>query len=428
MAELTTVYKCTNGTDFPVRWQLPQDGQLNWVRDASHFPYPLTPLAVDFTRRVYENSGYPQYHAWRRGFPTAGHVRTFYPLGFVYRLVTEPAEQDASLQEYGRLVVEMAPDIRRVWKRELEPQIRATCDWLQRGDYLSMDLPQLTTYLEHCMEVAAGAYGLTFVAASPMFACADPLGALCRKELGSAGESTFATLTEGFSNESSASDMALWRLARRARSIPEVAEAFQKTNTEQLLGVLHKVHGREEFLREFNRYLHRYGWRLETWDELSMPTWQESPDLAIRVIEHYVAIETESPRAPLVRSARRRRNVAQQVASSLASQPDKLAQFQTALPMARQFVPVREGRAFWQLTLGGSLRPVCLALGEKLRDVGVLEQTTDVFYLRLEEMHQIAEGARENDWREVAKRRQVEREYWIHMEPPPVVGVPPASQ
>ena len=73
------------------------------------------------------------------------------PLGFVYRLVPEPAEQDAYLQEYGRRVVEMAPSIRRVWKREWEPQIRAACHWLQRDDYLSMDLPQLTTYLEHCM-------------------------------------------------------------------------------------------------------------------------------------------------------------------------------------------------------------------------------------------------------------------------------------
>ena len=180
-------------------------------------------------------------------------------------------------------------------------------------------------------------------------------------------------------------------------------------------------------MREFNRYLRRYGWRLETWDELSKPTWQESPALAIRVIEYYLAAETESPHAPLVRSARRRRNEAQRAASQLASQPDKLARFKTALAMARQYVPVREGRAFWQLTLGGSLRPVCLALGEKLRDVGVLEQATDVFYLRLEELHQIAEGACENDWREVAKRRQVEHEYWTHMEPPPAVGAAPGA-
>lgn len=141
MAELTTVYKCTNGANFPVQWQSPEDGQLNWVRDASHFPYPLTPLAVDFTRRVYEDSGYRHFWAWRRGFPTLGHVRTTYPLGFVYRLVPEPAEQDAYLQEYGRRVVEMAPSIRCVWKREWEPQIRAACHWLQRDDYLSMDLP-----------------------------------------------------------------------------------------------------------------------------------------------------------------------------------------------------------------------------------------------------------------------------------------------
>ena len=154
------------------------------------------------------------------------------------------------MQEYGRRVVEMASSIRRVWKREWEPQIRAACHWLQRDDYLSMDLPQLTTYLEHCMGVAAGAYGLTFLSATSMFACGEPLRALCMKEFGGDGEKTFVTLTEGFSNESTASDMALWQLARTAGLLPEVAAAFQKTNTEQLLGVLHKVHGGEEFLRE----------------------------------------------------------------------------------------------------------------------------------------------------------------------------------
>lgn len=79
-----------------------------------------------------------------------------------------------------------------------------------------MDLPQLTTYLEHCMGVAAGAYGLTFLSATSMFACGEPQRALCMKEFGGDGEKTFVTLTEGFSNESTASDMALWQLARTA--------------------------------------------------------------------------------------------------------------------------------------------------------------------------------------------------------------------
>ncbi|MCH8814199.1 MAG: MerR family DNA-binding transcriptional regulator, partial [Chloroflexi bacterium] len=91
----------------------------------------------------------------------------------------------------------------------------------------------------------------------------------------------------------------------------------------------------------------------------------------------------------------------------------------TAIKVARQYVPVREGRAFWQLTLAGSLRPLCLALGAKLCEAGVLEQVEDVFYLRQEETQEIARGLGKATWRELVQHRRSEREAWMRMEPPP---------
>lgn len=424
MTQIQTSRQAT--PDFPVEWSEPGDEQLTWVRDATHYPYPLTPLAVGFTRRVFAERGFRQDEAWMVGFPTAAHVRTIYPKGFVYRLAAQPAEQDIPMQEYGRRVDEMAPRLWHIWKRELEPRIRATCGQLKGGDYAAMSVPQLASHLEDCMDKAAGAYGLTFVATSPMSVCWQSLIDLCREEFGGDGEGVAAVLTQGFANESSASDIGLWRLAVKADSLPKVAQLFAERTAEELPARLPEIEGGPPWLETFERYLDRYGWRAVTWDELSVRTWKDSPTPALRIIQRYLAAGRDAdPRAALARSARRRRRMARRVASSLAARPEKLARFQTAVKLARQYVPIKEGRAFWQLTLAGSLRPLCLALGEKLREVGVLERAEDVFYLRQEETQEIARGAGTATWREVVQRRQAERESWMHVEPPPFLGMPP---
>ena len=71
---------------------------------------------------------------------------------------------------------------------------------------------------------------------------------------------------------------------------------------------------------------------------------------------------------------------------------------------------------------------MCLALEEKLREVGVLERTEDVFYLRQEETQEIARGAGKATWRDVVQCRRTEREFWVQVEPPPYVGVPPDAE
>ena len=412
--------------DFPVEWPEPGDERLTWVRDVAHYPYPLTPLSVGLTRRVFAHGDFRQSMAWGGGLPTAAHVRTIYPQGFVYRLRAQPAEQDLALQGYGQSVEKMAPGILNMWKRELEPEMRAACEEIRSGDYVSMSVPQLASRLGDCMDRAADAYGLTFRAAAPMFACTRPLLDICREEFGSEGETIAAGLTQGFANESSASDVGLWRLAAQAATLPRVARLFAERTADELPPTLPAVEGGPRWLRSFDRYIDRFGWRPDTWDELSLPTWKDSPLPALRIVQRYIAGGQDAdPRASLARSARRRRRMARRIAASFAARPEKLARFHTALNLARQYVPVREGRAFWQLTLAGSLRPLCLALGAKLREMGVLEQAEDVFYLRQEEIQEIAHGAGETTWREVVQRRRAERESWMLAEPPPFLGVPP---
>lgn len=43
---LTTVYKCADGTEFPVEWNEPEQRDYRWSWDTNHWPTPLKPFDV----------------------------------------------------------------------------------------------------------------------------------------------------------------------------------------------------------------------------------------------------------------------------------------------------------------------------------------------------------------------------------------------
>jgi pyruvate,water dikinase len=89
-------------------------------------------------------------------------------------------------------------------------------------------------------------------------------------------------------------------------------------------------------------------------------------------------------------------------------------------------VRISESRAFWQLTIDGSLRVPVLALGQKLVDLGALDSADDVMYLRLAEA---AEEARTPSGRFIERvaARRADLDSWEHLRPPDYVGAPRAG-
>ena len=307
---------------------------------------------------------------------------------------------------------------------EYLPPIRAICRDVQRLDYASMTLAGLISYLEECVESTARGFALTMVAVGPMFQSSQPLLEFCEEEFGAEGRSMATVMVQGYANASSDSDTALWGLARQAASQPAVDRALRRCSPDDLVTILPGVEDGDRFMEALRRYLDRFGWRPESWFELSLPTWSEDPRPALRLVRRYLTGESDDPRRALARSARRRRRMVRQVRSTLKDDIEKLDRFDSLLSTASQFTPVSEGRAFWQLTLTGSLRVPCLALGDKLREAGLLDEAAAVFYLGLNEIKQIAAGAGSAEWRRLVAERQEDRRRWMGVVPPLIIGAP----
>ena len=402
-------------------WQDPEDGQRTWFWDSEHFAYPLTPLSIDLAEIWFQET------AVATG-SDPNERRRVYPHGFGYSLMSPPPDPSASPDpgqvKRNERTARKSLKIRQLWRDKYLPPIRVVCRELQRLDYASMTLIELASRLQGFAENTGRGFGLTMVPAGPQFQCSQPLLEFCENEFGAEGKSMSTVMIQGYATAASASDTELWRLSKQAASEPSVRQTLRVHNSDELVDVLPDVQGGDRFMEALSQHLDRHGWRPDVWFELSLPTGRDNPEPAVKQIQRYLAGEDDDPRKAVARSARRRRQMVRQVRSRLKDHPEKLDKFNSLLDTASQFTPVSEGRAFWQLTLTGSLRAPCLSLGEKMRKAGFLAEADDIFYLRLNEIKFIVSGNGQADWRQQIKERREDRQRWMDVVPPAFIGAP----
>ena len=350
--------------DFTVDWPTPEHAQMTWIWDPSHFPDPLTPLSRDFTSRIMDA------HNAILNLRPHEQMEMIFPHGFAFDKQTpEPDPSSDPVEEARRQHIEsIVPRAWEHWTEEVRPQIQATCHELQDGSYSQMSLEEMCANIEEWMDRATHAYALTLAyIVEAMMRTWHQFTEFCTKVLGDEGEAMAVVMTQGFANPTSSSDVARWELARLADTLPMVEQAIRDRHEDDLLEALPQTVGGPVFLAAFRRFLGKYGWRALDWGELSLTTWREDPRLVLQLVRRDLGDTGGGPRVALRRSAARRRRMTNRARSLLSDQPEKLSKFNKLLEQSRQYVPLREDRAQWQLTCGGSFRVPCMALGQKLR-------------------------------------------------------------
>ena len=160
----------------------------------------------------------------------------------------------------------------------------------------------------------------------------------------------------------------------------------------------------------------------DDWGLFHVPTWVEDPRTPLKMIAAYLRDPTRSPGASLVRATELRETAERAFATRL--DPEKRAQLQAMLDVARPHVMMSEGRARWQLTIVGSMRVPVLALGQKLQAAGALDQPNDAFYLTSAELSEAAARPTAAT-KALVQERKAELAAWEKLTPPPFLGAPP---
>ena len=412
-----SVYKCPDGSDFPVEWQDPEDAELSWKWDPIHSPLPLTPLCWDLRKEIGEG--------FRRAFDVSGApgyavLRMFN--GFMY---SRPALFDGDPQVRAAVAARDAENridcILDLWNQQYRPEVealtRATRAWCD--DRLT--LKQLVDRFDQVQAARRRLGELHMLTMGPANGAANRFIDFCQAEFGADGEQIASQVTQGFPNKALETGINLWNLSREALGRPAVAAALREG--ESGLDSLRAVQGGPEFVALVERFLQECGHRSESFMDLSYPQWTEDARFPLFMVRRYLDTpEDQSPAALNDEAIRHRDEKIPEVEKSLAGNPEKLERFRAWRKSATQRTVLLEDHNFYIDQQGwSSARFPCLALGRKLAEQGSIPAVDDVFYLRLNEIQEAAADPTA-DFAAVVAQRRSDRDYWMRTVPPSLIG------
>jgi pyruvate,water dikinase len=170
------------------------------------------------------------------------------------------------------------------------------------------------------------------------------------------------------------------RLGEQARERPQLIDALEQ-------GKPFDQH--QEFSREYEAYLSKFGDRCMEELKLESATLHDDPSTLLRAVAQ---IARHPPRTGENIESRLRAEAEKKVKEKVQSNPVKRFLFQWVLANARARVRDRENLRFERTRLFGRVRRIFVEVGKRLAAEGRLEEARAVFYLEVEEILGYIEG------------------------------------
>ena len=432
--------------DFTVTWENPRDAKLFWSV-LPQYKTPVPPIIYEVARAFLEG--------FNRGFIQAGlpvHLRAARINTYAYSgMETTAAPPEVVMKTMGFLnraapgvfkmmmgrmgesmskqqEASLNPIIEKFdtyWYDEIQPEILEHIHYFESCSLPSMSLDQLQSHLKDAFKRVERMGALHGVVLPMLFAMSQFEELYCDLFEGATTLDALK-LTQGFENKTMESDRGLWRLSCSARSIPPVLEILSHSTASEVISALEKSFASQQFLSDLHTWLAHYGQRLNSTFVLTEPSWIEDPTPAIQILQKYVTLPDLKPEMEITALAAEREKAVSEARARLTSYPQLvIARFETLLKAAQIAAIVHEDHNFWiDQRMFYHLRRIIVECGTRLAQAGMLENSSDVFYLSADELL----NNRDTLFHSFVQDHKAEMEHFSHVTPPPMLGTMPAFE
>jgi phosphohistidine swiveling domain-containing protein len=211
-------------------------------------------------------------------------------------------------------------------------------------------------------------------------------------------------------NPTTEMDLALWKMAKTIRNDPSSWQVFQNCEVEELTTRLRTGKLPEASLKAVNQFLKQYGGRGLGEIDLGRKRWAEDPTHVFEMLSSFLRIEdeTQAPDVVFSRGAASAQEAIDELAAIVGKTSKgwlkaRLVRFLAG--RARQLMGARESPKFFAVRMMGLVQGALLKIGREFVEAGELENADDLFYLKLDEMKDLA-AHRDQDWRALIANRR----------------------
>ncbi len=308
----------------------------------------------------------------------------------------------------------------------------------QRPDFAQMSDHEIVQWISDFLDTGYARYedgtGFRLLFARHLkvsFLAAVPLGALEQVCTALGRPQDTLKLVAGFGDVASAAPSdAMWNLGRQVAASSALSKMFDG-GPEGLADRLAAEAAADPasdfaaFASAFDAFVYEYGSRGPNEWEISCPTWETDPDIALAAIDRMrLAPDDAEPARRRAELATQRETLTKEISAALAADPETQTQFNLALGAAAVYLPGRERTKTNCVRYVNECRIAARVLGRRLLERGQIDAMTELSMLRLSELHELLDDP--TGWPEViAERRDVWENANARQEPFVIVGDPP---
>ncbi len=203
------------------------------------------------------------------------------------------------------------------------------------------------------------------------------------------------TLTQSVShNVTSEMGLALLEVADAIRPHPEVVAFLQRVEDDGFLDALPELAGGREARDAIQAYLDKYGMRCAGEIDITRPRWSERPSTIVATILGNVKNFDPGAGARRFEEGRQAaQKKEQEVLERLRASPDgerKAEEAKRMIDRVRTFIGYREYPKYAMVSRYFVYKQALLKEAERLVHAHVLREKEDIFYLRFQELHEVA--------------------------------------
>ncbi|HEX5239795.1 MAG TPA: PEP-utilizing enzyme [Candidatus Limnocylindrales bacterium] len=394
--------------DFEISWSDPADAELVWDRDEMHQPFPLSPLSMDFVR----NSSGAGFDIGFEFFDVPTRIRVTFQHGYAYFAPVwgvPDAEVPALQRQMGQSFRAFGAETEAYWARVL-PELLAIYDQMRGVDVDGLPAEALAAAWDEAWAGLRRAWGIHMVIIRGPFRLTEDLAVLYARHVPEAPAGAGYKLIQGRVDILHDVEVGMERLSALAAAAPAVRDALLASPGPTLDGLCRLEDG-ATFVAAVEEFISQHGHLGQAWTDLSQPSWSDDPGLVLAEVAKRLA----QPAEPA--SERRRRllsesdEMAEDVRSRLARDPDALAEFERVLALARRIGPLTETHNYWIDRMSQArMRTLAIRIGRRLVREGSIELEADVEYLSRHEVAELLVAPRTMRAEVAARRAEHERQ------------------
>jgi phosphohistidine swiveling domain-containing protein len=417
-------------------------GEFNRTMFVEIFPDPLSPIFMSVIKPLFHSMLDFTFETWGfrapQGFDAVGE---FYSQPYFHREYIEAALRPLGRSARDAMVAQIVNPFGhqdRNLHGELSPHyvgmtlrlLRFMTDFPARlpkivGRYrteireveaLQLDKGSDKQLVEHIGELVLGSasrlLNYDFLMIAMIGITYQMLGTLLERYFGKESERVRAGLISGVTgNVTMEANKRIWDLAQIVKSSPNLS-AILRTNDRDVRQKLQEVPEGRAFLVELNGFLKEYGHR-EVRMDILYPTWGEDPSPILAFVRGYLDVDdSQDPHRQQQRLVQEREELARtvqgRVQSDLTGRYLVWPIFRWVLKHTQANTRERDTMHFELTRLFPPFRRLLLELGRRWAERGLVDQPSDVFFLELDELAQVADAP--TPMRDLVEQRRAEFE------------------